>query len=149
MEVDAAALEALASDPGVVSIEEDKLLKPKLEESIPLVGAPQAWSQGFGGSGQTIAILDTGVDKTHRFLAGKVVSEACYSGSGKGAITLSRRRFPVYPFGLGTALFGPRLVSLLSWDPHGRNSRRQRAGFLRRGQRRQPHLGTGFLEVRA
>lgn len=84
MEVDAGALEALASDPEVVSIEEDKLLKPKLEESVPMVGAPQAWSQGFGGSGQTIAILDTGVDKTHRFLAGKVVSEACYSGSGRG-----------------------------------------------------------------
>lgn len=84
MEVDAAALEALASDPEVFSIEEDKLLKPMLEESIPLVGAPQAWSQGFSGSGQTIAILDTGVDKTHRFLAGKVVSEACYSGSGRG-----------------------------------------------------------------
>ena len=84
MEVDAGALEALASDPEVVSIEEDKLLEPKLEESIPLVGAPEAWSQGFSGSGQTIAILDTGVDKDHRFLAGKVVSEACYSGSGKG-----------------------------------------------------------------
>ena len=84
MEVDAGALEALASDPEVVSIEEDKLLEPKLEESIPLVGAPQAWSQGFSGSGQTIAVLDTGVDKDHRFLAGKVVSEACYSGSGRG-----------------------------------------------------------------
>ncbi|MDE2666387.1 MAG: S8 family serine peptidase [Acidobacteriota bacterium] len=84
MEVDAGALEALASDPEVVSIEEDKLLKPKLEESVPLVGAPRAWSQGFSGSGQTIAILDTGVDRDHRFLAGKVVSEACYSGSGDG-----------------------------------------------------------------
>ena len=84
MEVDAAALEALASDPEVVSIEEDKLLKPMLEESSPLVGAPRAWSQGFSGSGQTIAILDTGVDKYHRFLAGKVVSEACYSGGGSG-----------------------------------------------------------------
>ena len=84
MEVDAAALEALASDPEVVSIEEDKLLKPMLEESVPLVGAPQAWSQGFSGSGQTIAILDSGVDKDHRFLAGKVVSEACYSGGGSG-----------------------------------------------------------------
>ena len=84
MEVDAAALDALASDPEVVSIEEDKLLKPMLEESVPLIGAPRAWSQGFGGSGQAIAILDTGVDKDHRFLAGKVVSEACYSGGGRG-----------------------------------------------------------------
>ena len=84
MEVDTAALEALASDPEVVSIEEDKLLKPMLEESIPLVGAPQAWSQGFSGSGQTVAILDTGVDQDHPFLRGKVVSEACYSGSGRG-----------------------------------------------------------------
>ena len=84
MEVDAAALGALASDPEVFSIEEDKLLKPMLEESVPLVGAPRAWSQGFSGSGQTIAILDTGVDKNHRFLSGKVVSEACYSGSGSG-----------------------------------------------------------------
>ena len=84
MEVDAAALEALASDPEVISIEENRLLKPMLEESVPLVGAPQAWSQGFSGSGQTVAILDSGVDKNHRFLAGKVVSEACYSGGGSG-----------------------------------------------------------------
>ena len=84
MEVDAAALEALASDPEVLSIEEDKLLKPMLEESVPLVGAPQAWSQGFSGSGQAIAILDTGVDKDHSFLRGRVVSEACYSGGGRG-----------------------------------------------------------------
>ena len=84
MEVDAAALEALASDPEVVSVEEDKLLKPMLEESGPLVGAPQAWNQGFSGSGQTVAILDSGVDKDHAFLRGKVVSEACYSGGGSG-----------------------------------------------------------------
>ncbi len=81
MELDAAALEALASDSQVVSIEEDRLLKPMLKESTPLIGAPQAWRQGFSGSGQTIAILDSGVDKNHPFLRGKVVSEACYSGS--------------------------------------------------------------------
>ena len=84
MEVAALALEALASDPEVLSIEEEKLLKPMLEESIPLVGAPQAWSQGFSGAGQAIAILDTGVDKDHPFMRGKVVSEACYSGGGRG-----------------------------------------------------------------
>jgi subtilisin family serine protease len=36
---------------------------------------------GYSGAGQTIAILDSGVDKTHPFLAGKVVSEACFSSN--------------------------------------------------------------------
>ena len=81
MEVDGAALEALASDPEVVSIEEDGVVKPVLAESTARIGAPHAWSQGYAGSGQTIAIIDTGVDGNHPFLAGKVVSEACYSES--------------------------------------------------------------------
>jgi subtilisin family serine protease len=29
-----------------------------------------------------VAVLDTGVDKTHPFLSGKVVEEACYSAGG-------------------------------------------------------------------
>ena len=82
MEVGEAALKALASDPGVVSIEADGVSKPLLAESTALIGAPYAWEQGYDGSGQAIAILDTGVDKDHPFLEGKVVSEACYSGGG-------------------------------------------------------------------
>ena len=82
MEVDEAALEALASDPEVVSIEANGVVKPLLAESTALIGAPHAWEQGYDGSGQVIAILDTGVDKDHPFLEGKVVSEACYSGGG-------------------------------------------------------------------
>ncbi len=81
MEVDEAALEALESDPEVVSIEEDLVVRPRLEDSTALIGAPQAWSQGYAGSGQTIAVIDTGVDGDHPFLAEKVVSEACYSES--------------------------------------------------------------------
>ena len=81
MEVDEAALEALESDPEVISIEEDLVVKPRLGDSTSLIGAPQAWSQGYAGSRQTIAIIDTGVDGNHPFLAGKVVSEACYSES--------------------------------------------------------------------
>ena len=81
MEVDAAALEALASDPEVVSIEEDGVVRPFLADSLPLIGAPQAWTQGYDGSGQAIAILDTGVNKRHPFLSEKVVSEACYSST--------------------------------------------------------------------
>ena len=82
MEVDGAALEALASDPEVVTLEEDIRVEPLLEASTALVGAPNAWSQGYAGAGQTVAILDTGVDGEHSFLKGRVVSEACYSGSG-------------------------------------------------------------------
>lgn len=79
VDVDASALTALASSPSVVSIAEDRRRYPSLMESVPLVGAPSAWASGYTGAGQVVAILDTGVDKTHPFLAGKVVSEACYS----------------------------------------------------------------------
>ena len=82
MVVDGAALEALASDPEVVTLEEDIRVEPSLETSTALVGAPNAWSQGYSGAGQAVAILDTGVDGEHSFLKDRVVSEACYSGSG-------------------------------------------------------------------
>ncbi|HEX8198000.1 MAG TPA: S8 family serine peptidase [Pyrinomonadaceae bacterium] len=80
-ETDAATLVQLKNDPQISSIEEDELAAPTLFESTGIVGAPQAWSSGFSGAGQTIVILDSGVDKTHSFLSGKVVSEACYSSN--------------------------------------------------------------------
>ncbi|MET0646341.1 MAG: S8 family serine peptidase [Pyrinomonadaceae bacterium] len=79
LEVDAAGVEALRSSPEVSTVTEDVPIPAALAESTALVGAPAAWTAGFTGSGQTVAILDTGVDKSHSFLAGKVVSEACYS----------------------------------------------------------------------
>lgn len=79
LEVDQAMLERIRDFEEIVSIEEDALMKPTLAESAQIIGATAAWARGFSGSGQTIAILDTGVDKAHFFLTGKVVSEACYS----------------------------------------------------------------------
>lgn len=81
MTVDAAALEQLRSSADVASIEEDIPVPPTLAESVSLIGGTAAWAAGFTGAGQTVAILDTGVDKTHSFLSGKVVSEACYSSN--------------------------------------------------------------------
>jgi subtilisin family serine protease len=91
MEVSPEELDGLASDPNVISISEDRILKPFLAQSAPLVEADKAWTGGYSGIGQTIAIVDTGVDKNHPFLAGKVVSEACYSilGSCPGGVTAS------------------------------------------------------------
>jgi subtilisin family serine protease len=79
MEVDRAAFEGLLNSPLVVGIEEDILMKPLLTESVPLINADDVWAAGYTGEGQVVAVLDTGVDKNHPALAGKVVSEACYS----------------------------------------------------------------------
>ncbi len=79
LEVDAAGLEALADHPAVADIQQDIPSPPLLAESIPIIGADDAWAAGYTGAGQVIAILDTGVDKTHEFLQGKVVGEACFS----------------------------------------------------------------------
>ena len=79
MEVSAEELEQLKAMPEVFQIQEDALAKPLLNESTRIIGADAAWASGFTGAGQTVAILDTGVDGTHPALSGKVVSEACFS----------------------------------------------------------------------
>ena len=58
---------------------EDTINAPTLPQSVPLIGADQNWSRGFDDTGMVVAIVDTGVEVTHPFLAGKVVEEACYS----------------------------------------------------------------------
>ncbi len=52
-----------------------------LAESSPLIQAPTMWTNGFTGSGQTVAVLDTGVDSSHPFLGDRVAEEACYSAN--------------------------------------------------------------------
>jgi subtilisin family serine protease len=79
MSVDADGLQALAAAPEVVSIERDKLSTPLMDQSNPLIEAPAAWASGYTGSGQAVAVLDTGVDKSHPFLSGQVIAEACFS----------------------------------------------------------------------
>ena len=80
MEVDEAALQALVARPEVSYIEEDRLLEPAISASERLTGAVAAWFNGYSGLGATVAILDTGVDRSHPYFSGgRVVSEACYS----------------------------------------------------------------------
>lgn len=82
LEVDARDLARLEASPEVVAIEEDKLLRPLLDQSVALVGGDRAWDDGYSGVGHAVAILDTGVDGSHPALRGKVVAEACFSSAG-------------------------------------------------------------------
>jgi hypothetical protein len=88
LHVSPAQFDALVHSSDVISIEEDAISETTLSNSGPQIGAPLAWSSGYTGSGRVVAVLDTGVDKNHPFIAGKVVSEACYSTTSSYSTTL-------------------------------------------------------------
>ena len=78
-EVSLNELDSLLRMPEVTSVHQDKIHRHQLTESVPLIGASSGTFSGYNGNGQTVAILDTGVDKAHPDLSSRVVSEACYS----------------------------------------------------------------------
>ena len=79
LEVGPKALSRLERSARVIAVQEDRLHRPILDVSAPLVEADQAAAMGYDGSGETVVVLDTGVDAGHPNLAGKVVGEACFA----------------------------------------------------------------------
>jgi subtilisin family serine protease len=52
------------------------------EDSMPQIGAPAAWEAGYTGEGVTVAVLDSGLDRTHPDLDDVVVGAKDFTGSG-------------------------------------------------------------------
>jgi subtilisin family serine protease len=61
----------------------DAKVKVDLHESVPLIGAPQAWAAGYNGSGVNVAVLDTGIDAAHPDFAGKIVAGQNFVPAGQ------------------------------------------------------------------
>ncbi|WP_326634350.1 S8 family peptidase [Nonomuraea fuscirosea] len=79
MRADKDALPTLWSDGGEPKLRDglakvwlDGKVSASLEHSVPQVGAPQAWQDGYDGKGVKVAVLDTGIDETHPDVAGKI-----------------------------------------------------------------------------
>lgn len=78
------ALETLARSDEVLAIAENIAHPPALASTLPVINADDVQALGWDGSGQAVAILDTGIDADHPFFGSRIVSQACYSNAGGG-----------------------------------------------------------------
>ncbi|MFI7276323.1 S8 family serine peptidase [Streptomyces sp. NPDC049879] len=70
---------ALTTAPGIEAIALDGIVTKSLAESVPQIGAPEAWAAGYDGEGVTIAVLDTGISSTHPDVADHVIASENFS----------------------------------------------------------------------
>ncbi|MFI7276322.1 S8 family serine peptidase [Streptomyces sp. NPDC049879] len=66
---------------GIETVALDGIVTKTLAESVPQIGAPEAWEAGYDGTGVTIAVLDTGISSTHPDVADHVVAAENFSDS--------------------------------------------------------------------
>lgn len=78
LEATPAAIQLLKRLPGIARIEVDSFSSPQLGTSVPRIGAADVHDRGVSGLGWVVAVIDTGIDRAHPFLAG-FVGEACFT----------------------------------------------------------------------
>ncbi|MEV0807942.1 S8 family serine peptidase [Micromonospora sp. NPDC050200] len=57
---------------GMAKLWLDGRVTVNLKESVPQIGAPEAWAAGYDGSGVKVAVLDTGIDASHPDLVDQI-----------------------------------------------------------------------------
>lgn len=78
-------LEKLKNNLYVSIIHEETIGTIALQQSLPLINATKVWDEGYTGEGQTICVIDSGVNASHPDLQGKVIAEKCYCINPEGA----------------------------------------------------------------
>ena len=80
--VDASALPAIRQLPGVIAVRPVINYRLTLEETVPYVGATAVHARGIEGNGVIVAVLDSGIDYTHRNLGGPGTTAAYAAAYG-------------------------------------------------------------------
>src|SRR6266571_2263795 len=84
LKVDASRIPAIAALPNVVSIRPVLNYKLDLSETVPYIGAKAVQTAGFNGSGVTVAVIDSGIDYTHKEFGGPGTRAAYAAAYGAG-----------------------------------------------------------------
>lgn len=72
----------LTKEPWVERLELDRKVYASLDRSVPLIGADRVWEENLKGRQVRIAIVDTGIDKYHPDLMGRVVATEDFTLEG-------------------------------------------------------------------
>lgn len=80
--VDAAQLKNIAALQGVAKVRPVVTYQLDLSETVPYVGASKVQTAGYDGTGVTVAVLDSGIDYTHRNLGGAGTTAAYEAAYG-------------------------------------------------------------------
>jgi len=77
------AVNRMAAHPLVASVVPEGTVDFTLDISVPTIGAPTFWTNGFTGGPFKIVVPDTGVDGTHPGLVGKVTDAQTFHDAGR------------------------------------------------------------------
>jgi minor extracellular serine protease Vpr len=87
--IDAKKIPDLAKVSGVTGVRRLIDYRMDLDETVPYIGAAAAQAAGVDGSGVSVAVLDSGIDYTHRNLGGPgtvAFYDDCYAGNGAAPV---------------------------------------------------------------
>jgi|GEM_PF-534432 serine protease AprX len=76
------AIDALSDRDDVEMIWHDGIAHAILNDSVPLINAPQLWQSNLTGKGIRVAVVDTGIDTNHPDLVNRVAAFADFTGEG-------------------------------------------------------------------
>ncbi|SCF28496.1 Serine protease, subtilisin family [Micromonospora purpureochromogenes] len=63
---------------GIAKLWLDGRVTANLKESVPQIGAPEAWAAGYDGRGAKVAVLDTGIDASHPDLVNQIDAKVSF-----------------------------------------------------------------------